>query len=421
MKDWRITTVGDNAEINQTSIRRDYPYERIVYLDTGSVTRGEISEIQELSLEDAPSRAKRLVKDKDIVYSTVRPIQRHFGYLRNPPDNLVVSTGFAVISAIPDRADPKYLYYVLTSDAIVNYFDVIASSSTSAYPSLTPDVIANLQIELPRIEEQKAIAKILSAFDDKIELNRRMNATLEEMARALFKAWFVDFEPVHANREGRPSTSASPEIAKLFPSDFENNIPKGWQLSVIGEEVQVVGGSTPSTKEPAFWNGKHNWVTPKDLSNLQDKILIRSERSITPAGLAMISSGELPVNTVLLSSRAPVGYLAITKIPVSINQGFIAMKCNKKLSPAFVLQWAEHSMDKIKNRASGTTFAEISKANFRPLPVLVPANRVLIKYEEIAGTIYEKIAVNARENETLSKLRDELLPRLIGGKLRVEF
>lgn len=322
-------------------------------------------------------------------------------------------TDNAIRASAKGENDPVFLYFLLTTLKLND------KRAGSGQPLLNQSILNSVPVRVPAPKEQKAIAKILSSLDDKIELNRRMNATLEAMARALFKAWFVDFEPVHANKENRPSTSASPEIAKLFPSDFENGIPQAWHQSTIGEEVQVVGGSTPSTKEPAFWNGEYPWVTPKDFSNLQDKVLTRSERTITQEGLHTISSGQLPVGTVLLSSRAPVGYLAIAKIPVSINQGFIAMKCNKTLSPSYVLQWAEQSMEKIKNRASGTTFAEISKANFRPLDVLVPTDKILKEYERTAGAFYSKITSNVIENESLANIRDELLPRLISGKLRV--
>jgi type I restriction enzyme S subunit len=377
-----------------------------------------------LSLENAKNfQAVKLLKD-DVVIATV-------GSWENNPASIVgkvirvpqIAEGAllnqnAVRLRTNQLLTQEYLYYLLKNKQFSKYIVKTAQGSANQ-ASITLRDIFNFEFEKPPIEEQKAIAKILSSLDNKIELNRQMNTNLEAMARALFKAWFVDFEPVRANSENRTSESASPEIAKLFPSEFENDIPKGWKLSTIGEEVNAVGGGTPSTKEPSFWNGEYNWVTPKDLSNLTDKVLISSERTITAEGLAKISSGELPKETVLLSSRAPVGYLAIAKIPVAINQGFIAMKCNKLLPSSYVLQWTEQSMDKIKNRASGTTFAEINKANFRPLPVIVPSKIVIEKYDGIGKLLYDQIATNAKENATLSQIRDELLPKLIQGKIRV--
>lgn len=140
---------------------------------------------------------------------------------------------------------------------------------------------------------------------------------------------------------------------------------------------------------------------------------------VTRQGLAKISSGLLPENTVLLSSRAPVGYLALTKIKTAINQGFIAMKCNGDLSPEFVIEWADSAMDEIKQRATGTTFAEISKKSFRSIKVLVPSRTVISEYTRIASAIYEKISQSTIESRQLTEIRDALLPKLMSGEISV--
>lgn len=249
------------------------------------------------------------------------------------------------------------------------------------------------------------------------------------MARTLFKAWFVDFEPVRAKMEGRwqrgQSLAGLPaHLYDIFPDRLVESelgeIPEGWRNSTIGEEVTVCGGSTPSTKEPEYWEGgQHCWATPKDLSALYFPVLLDTDRKITDAGLAKISSGLLPVGTVLLSSRAPIGYLAITEIPTAINQGFIAMKCDGALPNVFVLPWCRESMDAIIGNANGSTFQEISKSNFRPLRVVVPSDPVLTSFTRLAGSLYRQLAENEREACYLAQLRDTLLPRLISGELRV--
>jgi type I restriction enzyme S subunit len=150
-------------------------------------------------------------------------------------------------------------------------------------------------------------------------------------------------------------------------------------VSTVGEQVQTVGGGTPSTKNVDFWDdGIHYWTTPKDLSNLTDKILLNTERKITDAGLKKISSGLLPKDTVLMSSRAPVGYLALSKIEVAINQGYIAILPNMKYSAEYLIQWCEANMAEIKGRASGTTFLEISKKNFREISFVCPDEKWLL-------------------------------------------
>jgi len=305
----------------------------------------------------------------------------------------------------------------------------VRTSKGAKMPRGDKGALADFKFLLPPINEQRAIAHFLGTLDDKIELNRKQNETLEAMARALFKAWFVDFEPVRAKMEGRWQRGLSlpglpAHLYDLFPDRLVESelgeIPEGWRHSTIGEEVTVCGGSTPSTKEPEFWEGgQHCWATPKDLSALKFPVLLDTDRKITDAGLAKISSGLLPVGTVLLSSRAPIGYLAIAEVPTAINQGFIAMKCDGALPNVFVLPWCRESMDAIVGNANGSTFPEISKSNFRPLRVVVPSDPVLTSFTRSAVSLYRQLAENERESRSLAQLRDTLLPKLISGELRV--
>ncbi len=193
------------------------------------------------------------------------------------------------------------------------------------------------------------------------------------------------------------------------------------QVGLIPKAAKYpVGGGTPRTTEPAYWNERiHHWATPKDLSRLAVPVLLETERRITDAGLAQISSGLLPAGTVLLSSRAPIGYLAIAEVPVAINQGFIAMKPQKGVSNLFLLLWARSAHEEILSHANGSTFLEISKANFRPISVAAPPTAVFGAFDGIARPLYRKIVSNEHESRTLAALRDTLLPKLISGELRV--
>ena len=322
----------------------------------------------------------------------------------------------------PAKANSLFLYYVFSSPQGRYLLSTIVRQVAVA--GITGSDLVRLCVPLPHLETQGAIAHILGALDDKIELNRRMNQTLEAMAQAIFKSWFVDFDPVRAKAAGEQPPGLAPHIADLFPDAFEESelgeIPKGWGIEPIGDIVEAVGGGTPSTKNPAYWEeGEHYFATPKSLSGLSSPILLEAERKVTDAGLDKISSGLLPVGTVLLSSRAPVGYLAIAQVPVCVNQGFIAMICNGPVSNYYVLNWAYANMPEIKRRAGGTTFAEISKRNFRPIPALVPSPEVVKAFDTITEPLYTKIALNLEESSTLAALRDTLLPKLISGELRI--
>lgn len=333
------------------------------------------------------------------------------------PVPFCIAQDMVAIRANPEVVHPNYLFAALRSP------EVQAAISNMHVGSLIPHFkkgdFSKLSIPVPEMSIQRVVGDTFIELSSKIELNRKMNATLEAMARALFRDWFVDFGPSRAKMEGR-SSYLSPDLWSLFPNRLDDEgKPEGWKVSTIGDEVRVVGGSTPSTKDPDFWDGGINWTTPKDLSTLAAPVLLETSRTITKAGLAKISSGLLPVGALLLSSRAPIGYLAIAEVQVAINQGFIGMICDKRVSNVFAWLWTAKNMDAILAKANGSTFQEISKGSFRPLPMVVPSEPVLQAFDAVAKPLYERIAKNERECSTLAQTRDVLLPRLMSGELRV--
>ena len=331
-----------------------------------------------------------------------------------------VNQHVAIIRPDPTKLSPQFLRYFLVFPEVQTMLLSWAESGGTRN-ALTKGMIESFDVRAPKdVDEQRAIAHILGTLDDKIELNRRMNETLEAMARALFKDWFVDFGPTRAKIEGRDPYLA-PEMWDLFPDKRdEDGKPVGWEVSEIGQEVDAVGGATPSTKEPAYWEeGEQRWATPKDLSKLSSPVLLDTDRKITDAGVKKITSGLLPIGTVLLSSRAPIGYLAIAEVPTAVNQGFIALVCKNRLPNVYVLFWCYENLDYIKGISGGSTFAEISKRAFRPVPVTIPSEEVLTAYENIVRTLYDRIVANTKESASLAQARDFLLPKLISGEIRV--
>jgi len=362
----------------------------------------------------------------DILYSREGT---YFGLAAEVPRDVRVCLGQRMVLIRPsDMIDTRFLRLWLNSPVLHRH--IMGFRDGTVAERLNMPTIRGLPVPHISLPEQRAIAATLGALDDKIELNRKMNATLESMARALFRDWFVDFGPTRArmaqvalggeNAKDAAAPYLSPDLWSLFPDRLDaEGKPEGWEVSTIGDEVRVVGGSTPSTKEPDLWDGGINWATPKDLSTLAAPVLLETSRTISAAGLAKISSGLLPVGALLLSSRAPIGYLAIAEVPVAINQGFIGMICDKRVSNVFAWLWTLENMDAILAKANGSTFQEISKGNFRPLPVVVPPEPVLQAFDAIAKPLNERIAKNERETRTLAQTRDLLLPRLMSGALRV--
>lgn len=326
-----------------------------------------------------------------------------------------------------NEADPRFYFYWLQSHAGRNAVRSIVEQGAGAAGIRGSD-LQYLEVLWRPVEEQNAIADVLSSLDDKIELNHRMNETLEAMARAIFKSWFVNFDPVRAKASGEPSESIcrrlglTPDVLSLFPDSFQDSalgeMPEGWTASTIGTLADIVGGGTPNTKEPDFWtDGLHYWATPKDLSKLSTPVLLGTERKVTDKGLAQIGSGLLPRGTVLLSSRAPIGYRAIAEVPVAVNQGFIAMLPRAGVSRYFLLYWAEWAHDEIVSRANGSTFLEISKGSFRPIPVVIPPQNIFAAFAAVIGPIYERMVSSERESVLLTDERDTLLPQLLSGNI----
>ena len=377
--------------------------------------------VPHVSVDDATAKKYRL-HSGDIVVARTGASTGASMYIKKPPPAVFAS--YLVRLQAKSGFDSRFLAYYLKSPQFWGFIRGVLGDK-SAQPNASASTMSAAPLRAPRDKtEQRAIAHILGTLDDKIELNRRMNETLEAMARALFKSWFVDFDPVRAKMEGR-DTGLPKHLADLFPDRLVDSelgeIPEGWEISPVGEEVDVVGGATPSTKESAYWNdGHHHWATPKDLSNLLVPVLLDTDRKITDAGVKKITSGLLPVGTVLLSSRAPIGYLAIAAVPTAINQGFIAMICEKRLPNLYVLFWCYETLDHIKGIAGGSTFAEINKKAFRPIPILVPPAEALAAYEGSAHLLYDRIVANTKESVLLISLRNTLLPKLVSGELRVK-
>lgn len=330
-------------------------------------------------------------------------------------------TGIIRMRPRDHRVIAPFVRYLLEGPEFQQQAEMVGVGSVIRH--FGPMHLRQMSVTLPPPDDQRVIAHILGTLDAKIDLNRRMSETLEAMARALFKSWFVDFDPVRAKTDDCDRDLPG-HLADLFPAVLASTefgeLPKGWEAKPVGELAEVVGGSTPSTKRAEYWEGgTHNWVTPKDLSTLSNPVLLGGARKITEAGLEQISSGLLPVGTVLLSSRAPIGYLAITEVPTAINQGFIAMKPPPGVSNLFLLRWAETALDLIKSHANGSTFLEISKSNFRPIRVASPPSSVMDAFDRLTRPMYERVVQLERESRTLTTLRDTLLPKLISGELRV--
>jgi restriction endonuclease S subunit len=355
---------------------------------------------------------KVAMKD-DILISVRAPV----GQVNLAPQDVAIGRG--VMSVRPKQdSDRFFIFYLLKW--LQGRWDSLGSTG-SVFENLSVSALS--AVEIPKVGHREEIGRALFQLDCKVQENALISGTLEQIAQTIFKSWFIDFDPVKAKMAGEKPAGMDDATAALFPDSMEDSklgpIPVGWKLSQIGDEVECLGGSTPSTSNPEFWDGDICWTTPKDLSRQTGLVTTSSERRITNKGLERISSGVLPVDSVLMSSRAPIGYLSINAVPTAINQGFIALRHNPKFAPLYLLFWLQKNMAEIKNRAGGGTFAEISRSAFKSIPFVVPDEVTLKKFGEFSGPILLQLTALTLQNQELIELRDSLLPRLISGELQI--
>ena len=322
-----------------------------------------------------------------------------------------------------DLVSPLYFYLYMQdlykSGRVASYDRQSTGISNFQYEAF----VNNEQLELPKLEIQISVAKALSNLQSKINKNSQISKTLVDIAQAIFKSWFIDFDPVKAKMAGEKPAGMDAAIAALFPDSMLESelglIPKGWEIAPVGSTLDVGGGTTPSTTNSSYWDGEHCWTTPKDLSSQIGIVTINSKRRITDLGLRQISSGLLPVNSVLMSCRAPIGYVSINAVPTAVNQGFITMKHSTDFHCLYVLNWINANIKEIHNRAGGATFAEITRKAFRDIPFLKPATTILKRYAELTDPLLRELEQLTRQTENLEVLRNLLLPRLMSGELQI--
>ena len=336
--------------------------------------------------EDTARRLKKYrVEQDDIIFCRKGAVDRRAIVSQNEHGWLQGSD--CIRLRLKNSIDSRFISYQLGSSFIKEWLHQHSNGATM--PSLNQEILSLLPLFIPSLDEQKAIVSILASLDEKIDLLNQENKTLESMAEMLFQQSFI----VDADEE--------------------------WDVTNLGEIVSIYSGTTPSTANHDFWDGDIFWTTPRDITNLRGLYLFDTERKITTKGLEQIGSGLLPTGALLMSSRAPVGALAFSEIPVAINQGYAGIVCDKGFSREFVYLWLKQNMDFVQSHANGSTFQEISKSVFRSLEIQIPQRTVLVEFQNIVYPLFNKIKSNELQIRKLSDFRDKLLPKLMSGELRV--
>ncbi|MBT5171735.1 MAG: hypothetical protein HOL90_05610, partial [Candidatus Nitrosopelagicus sp.] len=299
-----------------------------------------------------------------------------------------------------DIISSQYVFLWLNSMKIFNILKNVMIGS--AQPALTIEQVKKLIIQFPSKKKQIAIVEMISSLTRQIQNIQNQNKILEQMAQTIFKSWFVDFDGVTEWDDS--------ELGK---------IPNGWGVEKISDVCETFGGGTPSTKNPNYWDGQNYWLAPSDLTSLNRVFCVDSKRKITDEGLQNCASKIHPENSILMTSRATIGVFCINKIPVATNQGFIVSKPNNPDHIYYIFLNYRNRVDEFLQNANGSTFLEISRSNFRQLPILIPTPEILDKFHVMVKLLFENIFINEKMIEGLTKTRDVLLPKLMSGEIRV--
>lgn len=405
----QLTDFINNEKINiqtgpfGTQLRAsDYTSEGTPVINVRNIGYGNLlnEKIEFVPEHVAERLSKHLLETKDIVFGRKGAVDRHL-FVSDFETGWMQGSDCIRLRIMTDEIDPAYLSYALRLSSHRQWM-TIQSSNKSTMASLNQDVISRIKINLPPRDKQSEIVSILSCYDDLIENNQRRIQLLEQAARLLYKEWFVHFRfPGH-------------EHVKI-----KNGVPEGWEKKNIAEVCETIGGGTPSTKNSEYWDGDITWVVPSDITSNDCIVLLDSGRKITEKGLRESSAKLVPAGTILMTSRASVGYFALMDREICTNQGFINILPYDEKMRMYILFNLMSRVEEIRSNAKGTTYPEISKGRFRGMDIIIPTKILIDEFEEFISNIIHQVRFLKRTVEKLTSARDILLPRLMNGEISV--
>lgn len=419
--------IKDIFYINQQNVvLSDYKF--INYLDTSNITTNQITDIQKLNVKtkEIPSRARRFIKENTIIYSAVRPNLKHYGIIRKPLENMVVSTGFITLDIKDEFSyDVNYLYYNLTQNKYTNYLHTIACNNVSSYPAINPSDIENLEIEIESdVNIQKKIARLLTNIDSKIELNNKINEELEKIAKTLYDYWFVQFDfPDENNRPYKSSGGAM-----IYNEELKRKIPKGWEVSSLDRKKiyssdYTANGSFAGLAEHVKYNeGIHYAILVRIIDLKNDFEDFNDLIYINRGAYDYLSKTHLKGGEVIVCNVGDVGATyRCPKLKVPMTLGPNGIVINSPIYNDYLYNYFKHGQGQLLMRSisSGSVQQKFNKTNFRNLPILMPDRNIFELFNKKYKVIRDKMENIWSENKKMRELRDFLLPMLMNGQVKV--
>ncbi|HHF7211825.1 TPA: restriction endonuclease subunit S [Haemophilus influenzae] len=453
MSDWKEYTLGDISR--NISRRFDFnAYPNVVFINTGDVLNNKFLHCDISNIKDLPGQAKKAIKKGDILYSEIRPSNGRYLFVDKDLDNYVVSTKFMVIEPNINVVLPEFLFLLLISNETTEYFKMIAESRSGTFPQITFDSVSSLSLNIPDKETQQKILDIITPLDDKIELNTQINQTLEQIAQALFKSWFVDFDPVRAKvqalsddlsieqaelaamqaisgKTAEELTALSQaqhdryaelaETAKAFPYEMVKvdgvEVPKGWEMKALSDLGQIICGKTPSKSNKEFYGNEVPFIKIPDMHN--QAFITQTTDNLSLSGANSQSKKYIPPKSICVSCIATVGLVSMTSKPSHTNQQINSIIPNDEQTSEFLyLSLKQPSMTKyLKDLASGgSATLNLNTSTFSKIEIMTPSKEIIDIFHNKVVYAFEKVLSNSIENKRLAEIRDLLLPNLLNGE-----
>lgn len=386
--------LGDCCKTNLHTYSDKEKWSLIRYLDTGSITEGRIDEIQTLypGVDKIPSRARRKASVGDILFSTVRPNQKHYGIIEAGTENLLVSTGFTVVTVDTTIADPYFIYYYLTQSSVIESLQAIAEQSTSTYPSIKPSDIEDIELDLPALETQKKIGSTLRMLDRKIALNEEINDNLQQQAAALFESWFVNYDP------------------------WDGVQPSEWENAPLGSFVEIKRGGSPRPIQDFLSDSGLRWLKISDVTSLSSPFVLEIKEHIKEEGLrktVFLHAGEL-----VLSNSATPGIPKILDVDTCIHDGWLYFP-KSELSKYYLYLFFKHIRKELVALGNGSVFTNLKTDILKAFPATKADESTLKEFDALVTPLFDAMLNADRENFKLAAMRDALLPKLMSSEIDV--
>ena len=409
-----LSMIKNGAIIKQAKGAKGYPITRIETLSNNFFNRDKLGYAD---IFDITPYKDYILESGDLIMSHINSRQflgRTVLYNKLKDEIIIHGMNVLRIKTCPELLDPIYAYYLFKTEYFRKNIDNIRKDAINQ-SSISISDINNIILELPVISLQKSTVSILSSIDRKIELNRSINHNLEAMAKQLYDYWFLQFD--FPDENGKPYKSSGGKM--VWNEKLKREIPEGWELTKVVDIAKVFNGATPSTTREQNYGGDIIWITPKDLSDQKQKFVCRGERNISQIGYDSCSTHLLPVNTILMSSRAPIGLLAIAKTELCTNQGFKNFVLQKENMTNYLYYYLQIHIKQIEQLGTGTTFKEVSREDILKYLILKPNETILYLWEEKIKALNHRQFKLQEEIQQLIKLRDELLPLLMNGQIEI--